>query len=163
MPFNPRHPGTTTSQMSSTTRLPPIAVVGYDHQYLLQLRMASQGVLQDPVASPAWILPLLPHHLHMQAPPQTEYVHPARALIHGVHPPCMITASRMPFVPSAGAGNMAKSTLGHHAREAKEVKRRTKTGCMTCRQRRIKVSVYLWVVPSKYVPTQILCYGLGYL
>jgi hypothetical protein len=59
-------------------------------------------------------------------------VHPGQAMHN------MATAQLMRYpIPAQGGGDARMLSGGRHK---KEIKRRTKSGCLTCRKRRIKVS-----------------------
>jgi hypothetical protein len=72
--------------------------------------------------------PMAPYY---PGPPQ-PMAHPGQSMHN------MATAQLMRYpIPAHGAGDMRTMSGGRHK---KEIKRRTKTGCLTCRKRRIKVS-----------------------
>lgn len=133
---------TTLGQMTSSISLPPISAINFDHQNTAQQHPASHEMAQHAVPPPARTLPPLPYYTSMQTMPQPEYVQPARPIYAG-QIPYMVPVTRLPLPSSADATNMIGYTPSRHAPKNKEVKRRTKTGCMTCRRRRIKVSSML--------------------
>lgn len=130
---------TTLGQMSSSISLPPISAINFDHSQHGHGHAAPQELSQHSIPPPARTLPPLPYYSSMQAMPQPEYVQPARPMYAGVQTAYGIPM-RMPLPSSGDAAGMIGYAPSRHAQKPKEVKRRTKTGCMTCRKRRIKVS-----------------------
>lgn len=93
-----------------------------------------------------------PQHPQPYPPPQYQYQ-------NGV-PPAMQAG-----VAGNGQNGLMRIPLPHAqldsrhmsgGRHKKEIKRRTKTGCMTCRKRRIKVSEYI----SKWCSAALRCYAM---
>lgn len=138
---------TSLGQMSSSSiSLPPISAIDFNHQNSTQTHQVSHEMSQHIVPPPARTLPPLPYYSPMQAMPAPEYVQTARPMYaNQMH--YMMPVSRMPLPSTADAANMMGYAAGRHTQKNKEVKRRTKTGCMTCRKRRIKVSI-LYLSPS---------------
>ena len=125
---------------SASISLPPISSIDFRTH---QAHHAPPEVLQPmPPSQPPRQLPPLPHqqqHYYNGArtiPHQPEYVQ-QRAIYPGmqVASPYQLVSSRIPL-PSTTDPNLIVAPARH---KTKEVKRRTKTGCLTCRKRRIKV------------------------
>ena len=85
---------------------------------------------QQPMGSP---LPP-PQHAMQQHYPPPGYAHPGQPMNMG---PAQYGAMRYQLPPQADQRVLSGG------RHKKEIKRRTKTGCLTCRKRRIKVSADL--------------------
>lgn len=136
--------------MSASISLPPISSIDFHAQ---TVQRSSPEVVQPlpppPPAAPR-VLPPLPYPYAVRpAPPLPppplghEYMQ-ARPIYPGLHSnlhsPYQPMHGRMPL-PSTTDPNLIVAPTRH---KAKEVKRRTKTGCLTCRKRRIKVSTVLF-------------------
>jgi hypothetical protein len=141
--------------MSASISLPPISSIDFHAQ---TVQRSSPEVVQPlpppPPAAPR-VLPPLPYpyavrpappppppplgHEYMQARP----IYPG--IPSGIHSPYQPMHGRMPL-PSTTDPNLIVAPTRH---KAKEVKRRTKTGCLTCRKRRIKVSTVFIVFYSR--------------
>lgn len=132
---------TTLGQMSSSISLPPISAINFEHNQHGHGHghATPQELSQHAIPAPARTLPPLPYYSSMQAMPQPEYVQPARPMYAGVQTPYGMHM-RMPLPSSGDAAGMIGYAPSRHTQKTKDVKRRTKTGCMTCRKRRIKVS-----------------------
>ena len=128
----------TLSQISPSISLPPISTINFDHQNSMMANTITHDMSHHSIPPPARTLPPLPYYTPMHAMPQPEYVQPARHMYPG-QPYQMMPMGRMPLPSSAEAAAMIGYAPSRHTPKAKEVKRRTKTGCMTCRKRRIKV------------------------
>lgn len=76
-------------------------------------------------------LPPPPHPMQQHYPPP-GYAHPGQPMNMG---PAQYNAMRYQLPPQPGDTRVLSG-----GRHKKEIKRRTKTGCLTCRKRRIKVS-----------------------
>lgn len=139
---------TTLGQMSSSISLPPISAINFNHSQHGRGHAASQELSHHAIPPPARTLPL-PYYSSMQAMPQPEYVQPARPMYAGVQTPYGMPM-RMPLPSSSDTSGMMGYAPGRHAQKTKDVKRRTKTGCMTCRKRRIKVSQFSFPLPSTF-------------
>jgi hypothetical protein len=148
------YPNMTTSGLqSSAVSLPPISSI--DFRVQAAGHHSPQEVIQPlPPPPPPRQLPPLPYYHSARIPQQPEYVHQQRALYPGmqVPSPYQLVSSRIPLPSTADPGLIV--TPSRH--KTKEVKRRTKTGCLydcpflrlqmqsltlcrTCRKRRIKV------------------------
>ena len=142
--MNYPHPNMTTAGMqpgSASISLPPISSIDFRTQ---QAHHAPPEVLQPlPPAQPPRQLPPLPHQHYYNGgrviPHQPEYVQ-QRAIYPGmqVASPYQLVSSRVPL-PSTTDPSLIVAPARH---KTKEVKRRTKTGCLTCRKRRIKVRTF---------------------
>ena len=138
--MNYHHPGMTTAAMQPSTAsisLPPISSIDFHSQ---PAHHAPPDVLQP---QPPRQLPPLPHQHYyngvrsMHQEPQ--YVQQQqRAIYPGMQigTPYGYAQTRMPLPSTADPSLIVQPVRA----KTKEVKRRTKTGCMTCRKRRIKVS-----------------------
>jgi hypothetical protein len=86
-----------------------------------------------------------------------EYMH-VRPIYPGIPSPYQQMPGRMPL-PSTTDPSLIVAPTRH---KAKEVKRRTKTGCLTCRKRRIKVStdsfLRLLLSPLQPYPPLLRCF-----
>ena len=131
---------TTLGPMSSSVSLPPISAINFDHQHSTHAQSAPQDTTQNAIPPPARTLPPIPFYQPMQAMPQPEYVQTGRSM-YG--PQWGVQVGRMPLPSTADAASLIGYAPSRHGAKAKEVKRRTKTGCMTCRKRRIKVSLQM--------------------
>lgn len=128
--------------MSASISLPPISSIDFHAQ---QIQRTSPDVVQPlpppPPAAPRVLPPLpYPYAVRPAPPPPPPMVHDymhARPIYSGMPSPYHHMPGRMPL-PSTSDPNLIVAPTRH---KAKEVKRRTKTGCLTCRKRRIKVSV----------------------
>lgn len=130
---------TTLSQMPSSISLPPISSINGQH-HSVHTHSASHDMPQHPNMPPARTLPPLPgYYTPMHSIPQPEYVQQARHMYPGqIYQMPVGARVALPSSMDAGA-NLIGYAPSRHTPKAKEVKRRTKTGCMTCRKRRIKV------------------------
>lgn len=137
--MNYHHPNMTTAAMqpsSASISLPPISSIDFHSQ---QAHHNPPDVLQP---QPPRQLPPLPQQQYYNGmrsiPQEPQYVQQQRAIYPGmqVGHPYGYSSTRIPL-PSTADPNLI---VTHQRHKAKEVKRRTKTGCMTCRKRRIKVS-----------------------
>lgn len=109
--------------------LPPIRLQD-GQQPPPQQHQQHQQPPQQPMGSP---LPP-PQHAMQQHYPPPGYAHPGQPMQMG---PAQYNAMRYQLPPQ---GDQRVLSGGRHK---KEIKRRTKTGCLTCRKRRIKVSADL--------------------
>ena len=135
------YPGMSSSSYQSTPTaisLPPISSIDFRGQVA---HHSPQEVIQPlPPPPPPRQLPPLPHQPYYyngrSIPQQPEYV-TQRHMYPGmqVPSPYQLVSNRMPL-PSSSDPNLMVAPTRH---KTKEVKRRTKTGCITCRKRRIKV------------------------
>lgn len=123
------NPGSTATGIS----LPPISTLHREHDPIL-----AHQYTQDAMLSSGRMLPS-PYHPMM---PQPEYVQPGRSPYPTVQTPYSMPMTRMPLPSSVEAVNMLYNASRQIPKQ-KDVKRRTKTGCLTCRKRRIKVSFSL--------------------
>jgi hypothetical protein len=134
---------TAALQSSISISLPPISSIDF-HTHLAH-RSEPEVVQPLPPPPPAQqrVLPPLPYpYAARQVPPPVppppmphEYMQ-ARPIYPGIPSPYQPMPGRMPL-PSTTDPSLIVAPPRH---KAKEVKRRTKTGCLTCRKRRIKVS-----------------------
>lgn len=141
---------TTLSQMSSSISLPPISTINHSgYQHAIHSHPSVQEMPQHATVPPARTLPPLPgYYTPVHTMPQPEYVQQARSMYPG-QPYQMMPVGRMALPSSMmDTTGMIGYTPSRHAPKAKEVKRRTKTGCMTCRKRRIKVRFHFSFVNS---------------
>ena len=130
--------------LSASISLPPISSIDFHAQ---TVQRSSPEVIQPlpppPPAAPRVLPPLpypSPYAVRPAPPPHPshmahEYMH-ARPIYPGIPSPYQPMPGRM-ALPSTTDPNLIVAPTRH---KAKEVKRRTKTGCLTCRKRRIKVS-----------------------
>lgn len=131
--------------MSTSISLPPISSIDFNAQTQRSSPEVVQPLPPPPPAAPR-VLPPLPYPYAVRpAPPppppplgheylQARPIYPG--IPSGIHSPYQPMHGRMPL-PSTTDPNLIVAPTRH---KAKEVKRRTKTGCLTCRKRRIKVS-----------------------
>lgn len=75
-----------------------------------------------------------PHHVYFGPPPPPP---PITHITSSSHQPLRYALPQVPVPP--------EQRVMSGGRHKKEIKRRTKTGCLTCRKRRIKVSSYLFI------------------
>ncbi len=87
---------------------------------------------QQPMGSP---LPPPQHSLPQYYPPHPGHPPPGQPMNMGNMGPAQFNAMRYQLPPNGGDQRVLSG-----GRHKKEIKRRTKTGCLTCRKRRIKVS-----------------------
>jgi hypothetical protein len=138
---------TTAALQPSTASisLPPISSIDFHTQ--LAHRSSPEVVQPLPPPPPApRVLPPLPYPYARHAappppPPPPSIPHDymsSRPIYPGLSSSYQPMPVRMPL-PSTSDPNLIVAPPRH---KAKEVKRRTKTGCLTCRKRRIKVSVF---------------------
>lgn len=127
-------PPTSSMPMSQPPLLPPPQQHHYDG--------AAHLHIQQEQAQSQYGAPSMQHHAH--PPPPPSYQHQTFAFQNGAmqHAPPM--PSNM-VVTGNGAmryalpPNMVTPGVNSRNANAKQIKRRTKTGCLTCRKRRIKV------------------------
>lgn len=144
--MNYSHINMTTAALQASTAsisLPPISSIDF-HTHVAH--RSSPEVVQPlpppPPAAPR-VLPPLPYpYAGRPAPPPPppppvlhDYLQ-ARPIYPGIPSNYQPMPARIPL-PSTTDRNLIVAPTRH---KAKEVKRRTKTGCLTCRKRRIKVS-----------------------
>lgn len=136
---------TATLQPSTASiSLPPISSIDFHPQLAHRSSPEVMQPLPPPPPAPPRVLPPLPYpYAARPAPPPPppphiphDYIQAARPLYPGIPPNYQPMPGRMPL-PSTTDTNLIVAPTRH---KAKEVKRRTKTGCLTCRKRRIKVS-----------------------
>lgn len=129
---------TSLGSMSSSISLPPISTI--DLHQSQQAHHQPPDMAHHVVPMPPRTLPPLPHYSYgmpsMQMP-QPEYVTSARPPYPGMQTAYGIGPGRMPLPSTSDPNIIIAPSRQYH--KTKEVKRRTKTGCMTCRKRRIKV------------------------
>lgn len=128
---------TTLSQMSSSISLPPISAI-----HTTNGGHAAPHDLIHNVHPPTRTLPppgALSYYPTQAIPQPPGYVIPGRPVYADVGTHYGMSMHRMPL-PSDPPPNILVA-VSRHTPKTKEVKRRTKTGCMTCRKRRIKVSL----------------------
>lgn len=129
---------TSLSSMSSSISLPPISTI--DLHQTQQSHRPPQDMAHYGVPIPPRTLPPIPQYSYgmpaMQMP-QPEYVTSARPPYAGLQTPYSVGPGRMPMPSNTDPNIIIAPSRQYH--KTKEVKRRTKTGCMTCRKRRIKV------------------------
>lgn len=132
-PYHPSpHQGQSQAASTShTPQLPPI------HRFEGQSQMMQSQPLYPPVAIDGQTAPPAPPPpSHHHAPPLPAQYHPAQYQFPNGLPPAM----------SSNGGMNGRYALPPQAmnapRQKKDIKRRTKTGCLTCRKRRIKVSSF---------------------
>ncbi|OAL18305.1 hypothetical protein AYO22_10883 [Fonsecaea multimorphosa] len=134
----------TTAALQASTApisLPPISSIDFHTQVAHRPEPEVVQPLPPPPPAPQRVLPPLPYPYAVrpapaQVPPPpvpSEYVH-SRPIYPGIPSPYQQMPGRMPL-PSTTDPNLIVAPPRH---KAKEVKRRTKTGCLTCRKRRIK-------------------------
>ncbi|KAI1629634.1 hypothetical protein EDD37DRAFT_645382 [Exophiala viscosa] len=136
---------------SASISLPPISSIEFHTQIL---RRSSPEVVQPPPPPPPQaprVLPPLPYPYAARPappPPPPPHMHhgyiDTRPLYPGIPSSYQPMPGRMPL-PSSTDPNLIVHQPRH---KAKEVKRRTKTGCLTCRKRRIKVSLAIFLFLS---------------
>lgn len=140
---------TTLQPMATTISLPPISSID------LQPVSASKSPAEishplpphphpppPPFARPTFTS--IPHSYSSQSqPPPSDYLAAVRQPYLGVPSPYPVLPGRMHL--SSSMDPHISIAPSRHMHRAKEVKRRTKTGCMTCRKRRIKVSVFSFI------------------
>lgn len=92
-------------------------------------------------------VPFIPlHHLSplpplsQPYPPPAHFYHPSALLHPASMPPNPAATDTLMHYPAPSPPVATPTTMVMGARQNKDVKRRTKTGCLTCRKRRIKVS-----------------------
>ena len=145
-------------QMSASISLPPISAINFDQMQQNQHQMHAHEMAQHSMPhQPARTLPPLPYYSNITTMPQPEYVQPARA-IYSMHnsPYGLPIGARMQLPSSAETAALMGYGPNRHAPKNKDVKRRTKTGCMTCRKRRIKVSNLYHAIQSSKQPHWLL-------
>lgn len=109
--------------------LPPIRLQDGHQPPPQQHQQQHQQPPQQPMGSP---LPPPQHAMQQHYPPPPPgYAHPAQQMQMG---PAQYNAMRYQLPPQPDQRVLSGG------RHKKEIKRRTKTGCLTCRKRRIKVS-----------------------
>ena len=95
------------------------------------------------------LLPPILHSQPMYATQPAHYAAPTNPYIpyqNGAMQPALMPSNVngqsgvMSFAIPRQAPQESRHLSGSHHRHKKEIKRRTKTGCLTCRKRRIKVS-----------------------
>jgi len=132
-------PGMTTASLqpaATAISLPPISSIDFH----AQTAPRSPQEISHPLPPPPRQLPPLPYSPYAirPGPPQHQEYMNARPVYPGVPPLYhQMPSTRVPL-PSTSDPNLIVAPSRH---KAKEVKRRTKTGCLTCRKRRIKVRV----------------------
>lgn len=124
---------------SSAINLPPIRAMDFEPQTSTSRSSHSYYSLPPPPGPASRQLPPLPYQYPMHGIPQApEYITSARTP-YGDHDSSYgSTGGRLPIPPGLEAS--IQVVPSRQLSKTKEVKRRTKTGCMTCRRRRIKVS-----------------------
>ena len=131
---------TTAGLQHTAVSLPPISSI--DFRVQAAGHHSPQDIVQPlPPPPPPRQLPPLPYyHNGGRLPQQPEYVQ-QRAIYPGMQqvpsPYQLVSSHRMPL-PSTTDPSLLVAPARH---KTKEVKRRTKTGCLTCRKRRIKVRI----------------------
>ena len=117
-------------QAASTSHTPQLPPIQHFEGQMQPQPMYAPVAINGQIAPP----PPPPSHHHPPPPPPAQY-HPAQYHYSNGLPPAM---------PSNGGVN-GRYPLPPHVinapRQKKDIKRRTKTGCLTCRKRRIKVSL----------------------
>lgn len=126
--------GATLGSSAIGISLPPISSLHQEHQ--ASLTQQHQQAHPDAALPAPRTLPM-PYGPPIPMMPQPEYVQPGRPP-YQMQTPYSTAMTRMPLPSSHDAANLMYSAPRHGSRP-KEVKRRTKTGCLTCRKRRIKV------------------------
>jgi hypothetical protein len=113
------------SPTSSNMPLPPLSLPP-----LRAMEGPGQPQGQHPPAQVG--IPMAGHPMQYYPGPPQAMAHPGQSMHN------MATAQLMRYpIPAQGGGDARMLSGGRHK---KEIKRRTKTGCLTCRKRRIKVS-----------------------
>ncbi|OAL37022.1 hypothetical protein AYO20_03791 [Fonsecaea nubica] len=136
----------TTAALQASTApisLPPISSIDFHTQVAHRPEPEVVQPLPPPPPAPQRVLPPLPYPYSVRPAPAPvppppvphEYMQ-SRPIYPGIPSPYQQMPGRMPL-PSTTDPNLIVATPRH---KAKEVKRRTKTGCLTCRKRRIKSS-----------------------
>lgn len=129
---------------SASISLPPISSISFNTQLAHgSSNEVVQQQLPPPPAAPR-VLPPLPYPYSARPapppppppPPPLSHEYMQRPIYPGIPSVYQPMHGRMPL-PSTTDPNLIVAPIRH---KAKEVKRRTKTGCLTCRKRRIKVS-----------------------
>lgn len=148
---------------TASISLPPISSIDLHTQ--LAHRSSPEVVQPLPPPPPAAprVLPPLPYPYaarHAPPPPPPppithEYLH-SRPLYPGMSAAYHPMPARMPL-PSSTDPSLIVAPTRH---KTKEVKRRTKTGCLTCRKRRIKVSLCEVVSAFPFAVFSLVC-GTG--
>jgi hypothetical protein len=146
----------TLQPMTASISLPPISSIDFHAQAQQSSPEVVQPLPPPPPAAPRVLPPLpYPYAVRPGPPPPPpnmphDYMH-ARPLYPGIPSPYQHIPGRMPL-PSTADPNLIVAPTRH---KAKEVKRRTKTGCLTCRKRRIKVSTSLYYCMTSLAPSII--------
>jgi hypothetical protein len=140
--FQMNYPNMTTAGMQPSTAsisLPPISSIDFRGQ---QVHHSPPDVIQPlpppPPPPPARHLPPLGYYnAARQIPQEPQYVQQRPVYVGMQVPPSYVfgPGTRVPL-PSTTDPSLIVAPARH---KTKEVKRRTKTGCLTCRKRRIKV------------------------
>ncbi|KIW95225.1 uncharacterized protein Z519_03809 [Cladophialophora bantiana CBS 173.52] len=134
----------TTAALQASTApisLPPISSIDFHTQVAHRPEPEVVQPLPPPPPAQQRVLPPLPYPYAVRPAPAPgppppgppEYVQ-SRPIYPGIPSPYQQMPGRMPL-PSTTDPNLIVAPPRH---KAKEVKRRTKTGCLTCRKRRIK-------------------------
>jgi hypothetical protein len=142
-PIQMNYPNMTTASMpqsSASISLPPISSIDFRVQ---AAHHSPPEVVQPlpPPPPPRHLPPPGYYNGPRQMPQEPQYVQ-HRALYPGMHVPSPYhfgPGTRVPL-PSTTDPSLIVAPTRH---KTKEVKRRTKTGCLTCRKRRIKVRTFL--------------------
>ena len=139
---------------TASISLPPISSIDFHTHLAHRYEPEVVQPLPPPPPSQPRVLPRLPYpYAARTGPPPVppppmplEYMH-VRPIYPGIPSPYQQMPGRMPL-PSTTDPSLIVAPTRH---KAKEVKRRTKSGCLTCRKRRIKVScgqflLLLWLL-----------------
>lgn len=125
--------------ISSSTSLPSITSLEFHHNQRDQTfnQNISHSLPPPPPPPPPRTLPPLPYHYTAHGILQPEFVTAATSLYPGIGNSYELSTHHPPLYSSRASTIILGP--GRYFPKTKEVKRRTKTGCMTCRKRRIKV------------------------
>jgi white-opaque regulator 2 len=146
-PASQEEPTTSGSVMAqaSMINLPPLRT--FEHQHLPSISpVHGQMAHQSPVAHQSPYVGSPSTHYQGASPQYSSYYQQPvpQQYMHQQYVPVAVQAQiRYPHVQAAPDSRL----LG--GRQRKEIKRRTKTGCLTCRKRRIKVCGALELLESR--------------
>lgn len=143
--YDMNYPNMTTASMqpsSASISLPPISSIDFRVQHAHHSPPeVVQPLPPPPPPPPRYLPPIGYHNGGRQIPQEPQYVQ-QRHIYTGMQVPSPYAfgpGTRVPL-PSTTDPSLIVAPARH---KTKEVKRRTKTGCLTCRKRRIKVSSIL--------------------
>ena len=146
MNYHNMYPASTQPSPSSIS-LPPISSIDFRVQAAHHSPPEVVQPLPPPPPPPRHLPPLSYYNSGRQIPQEPQYVQ-QQAFYRNMQPPSPYNfgpGTRIPL-PSTADPSLMVAPARH---KTKEVKRRTKTGCLTCRKRRIKVRIII----------SLLCYS----